>query len=282
MNDEVFCVSLAPVKEIIRAPNIVKMPQSEQNVLGLSNLRGQVLPIISLRNIFGFDDRPYDDFTRALIMIIGGRKVGFIVDHVINVFEAQASDIKSIDDFSKSYDLDLVTGVFNNDNNLAMIVDHNKLLANHDGQIGSNDMQEEIIDQVKTEDDTQLVVFRLGEEEFGIEVNTVQEIVRVPESLTHVPKTPSFVEGIVNLRGVVLPVINQRTQFGMSSQDRNDRQRIIVYVINGLKTGFIVDSVTEVMSLPRSSIQPSPSISTDDVIRGIVNMQDKKRIIMII
>ena len=65
------------------------------------------------------------------------------------------------------------------------------------------------------QDDLQLVIFRLGAEEFGVPIMAVQEIVRVPEQLTKVPRTPAFVEGVINLRGAVLPVIDQRSRLGL-------------------------------------------------------------------
>ena len=72
------------------------------------------------------------------------------------------------------------------------------------------------------DDDTQVVIFRLGAEEFGVPIMSVQEIVRVPEVLTRVPHTPPFVEGVINLRGIVLPVIDQRARLGLGSIERND------------------------------------------------------------
>ena len=85
-------------------------------------------------------------------------------------------------------------------------------------------------------------MFRLMDEEYGVPIDAVQEIVRVPELLTRVPKTPAFIEGVINLRGAVLPVVDQRRRFGLPGAERNDRQRIMVFTISGVRTGFIVDS----------------------------------------
>ena len=65
------------------------------------------------------------------------------------------------------------------------------------------------------DDEEQFVVFRLMNEEYGVPIDSVQEIVRVPEELTKVPKTPTFIEGVINLRGIVLPVVDQRRRFGL-------------------------------------------------------------------
>jgi len=138
--------------------------------------------------------------------------------------------------------------------------------------------------QAASDDDTQVVIFRLGAEEFGVPIMSVQEIVRVPEVLTRVPKTPRFVEGVINLRGTVLPVIDQRTRLGMEAIERNDRQRIMVYTLGGLRTGFIVDSVAEVLRIGRSHIEPAPELSDEQgrLITEVAKLDGDKRLVMLI
>lgn len=139
-------------------------------------------------------------------------------------------------------------------------------------------------DSAVTEDDTQVVIFRLGSEEFGVPITAVQEIVRVPESLTRVPMTPSFVEGVINLRGTVLPVIDQRKRLGMPTEERSDRQRIMVYLLDGVRTGFIVDSVAEVLRIPRSQIETAPDLSAEQrrLIRRVAKLAGDQRLVMLI
>ena len=134
------------------------------------------------------------------------------------------------------------------------------------------------------DDDAQVVIFRLGAEEFGVPIMSVQEIVRVPEVLTRVPKTPRFVEGVINLRGTVLPVIDQRTRLGMAAIERNDRQRIMVYTLGGLRTGFIVDSVAEVLRIGRGHIEPAPELSDEQgrLITEVAKLDGDKRLVMLI
>lgn len=137
---------------------------------------------------------------------------------------------------------------------------------------------------VTTDDDAQVVIFRLGAEEFGVPIMSVQEIVRVPDTLTRVPKTPHFVEGVINLRGTVLPVIDQRVRLGMPAIERNDRQRIMVYTLGGMRTGFIVDSVAEVLRIPRGQIETSPELSDEQsrLITQVAKLDKDKRLVMLI
>jgi purine-binding chemotaxis protein CheW len=138
--------------------------------------------------------------------------------------------------------------------------------------------------EATTDDDAQVVIFRLGAEEFGVPIMSVQEIVRVPEVLTKVPKTPRFVEGVINLRGTVLPVIDQRSRLGMDSIERNDRQRIMVYTLAGQRTGFIVDSVAEVLRISRKHIEPAPELSDEQgrLITQVAKLDSDRRLVMLI
>jgi purine-binding chemotaxis protein CheW len=134
------------------------------------------------------------------------------------------------------------------------------------------------------EEEEQFVVFRLANEEYGAPIESVQEIVRVPEDLTRLPKAPAFIKGVVNLRGSVLPVVDQRTRFDLADIERNDRQRIMVFTIEGVRTGFIVDSVSEVLKIPRSAIGPTPTLSQEQarLISRVANLERQKRMILLI
>ena len=118
--------------------------------------------------------------------------------------------------------------------------------------------------QVKKENESkkevlQLVTFRLGTEEYSLDILSVQEIIRHMH-LTKVPRTPDFVEGVINLRGRVIPVLDLRKRFGMSSEDRTNETRIIVVDVDDKTVGLKVDAVSEVLRLPAASVEPPPSI----------------------
>lgn len=105
----------------------------------------------------------------------------------------------------------------------------------------------------------QLVSFQVGEEEFGVDILKVQEIIRMPD-LTRVPNLPKFVEGVINLRGKVIPVIGMRKCFGMDDRGADTRNRIVVAEVNGATLGFVVDAVSEVLRLPAETVEPPPRI----------------------
>ena len=131
-------------------------------------------------------------------------------------------------------------------------------------------------------DESQLVTFLLNEEEFGFDIMSVQEIIRLPK-MAKVPRTPAYVEGIANLRGVVLPVIDMRNRFGMELAEQTDRTRVLVVDINGVKTGLRVDRVKQVTRVLRSEIETPPAAirgTTSDYLDGVVKLDKGQRIIM--
>ena len=133
-------------------------------------------------------------------------------------------------------------------------------------------------------DEEQFVVFKLDDELYGVPIAAVQEIVRVPEKMTTVPQTPSFVDGVVNLRGGILPVINTRQWFGIDRVENAERQRIIVLQIGTVNVGFVVDAVSEVKRVPKTCIGPAPSNfgARSSAIQQIAQLQDNETVILLL
>lgn len=109
--------------------------------------------------------------------------------------------------------------------------------------------------------DQQILVFALADEYFCVDIASVEGIVMLQE-ITKVSQPPSFVEGVINLRGSVLPVIDLRKRFGLAFQEATKDTRIIVVTLGSKKVGMIVDVVSEVLTIPEQSIEPPPSMVT--------------------
>ncbi len=129
----------------------------------------------------------------------------------------------------------------------------------------------------------QLVLFDLANEHYGIEIATVDGIIKMQEVVS-VPHAPSFVEGVTNLRGSVLPVIDLRKRFGLAAVEATNDTRIVVVNMEGnRKVGMIVDAVTEVLTIPEDAIEPTPPIvSTIDsnFIIGIAKVDERLVILL--
>jgi purine-binding chemotaxis protein CheW len=100
----------------------------------------------------------------------------------------------------------------------------------------------------------QVVGFRIGEETFGVRISTVREIVRVPE-ITAVPNAPDYIEGVINLRGKIIPVMDLRKRFGIKNVEPNKKNRILVVELENKVVGLIVNSASEVLKIPPSDIE---------------------------
>lgn len=128
----------------------------------------------------------------------------------------------------------------------------------------------------------QLVTFRLGSEEFSMDILKVQEIIRHMD-LTRVPRTPDFVDGVINLRGRVIPVIDLRKRFGMSADERTSETRIIVADVNDSIVGLKVDAVSEVLRLPSDTVEPPPLLvkgTESDYIKGVGKLEGRLIILL--
>lgn len=128
----------------------------------------------------------------------------------------------------------------------------------------------------------QLVTFGLGTEEFGVDIMCVQEIIRIPP-ITRVPKAPSYVEGVINLRGNVIPVISLRTRFSMDRVEETDLSRIIVLQVQNKVFGIRVDAVTEVLRLDTEAIEPPPPVALgmdSRFILGVGKIQERLLILL--
>ena len=123
----------------------------------------------------------------------------------------------------------------------------------------------------------QLVSFKIGEEEYGVDILKVQEINRMLE-VTRVPNAPPYVDGVINLRGKVIPVVDLRERFGMQRKEHDKNTRIVVMELAGRVIGFVVDAVSEVLRIPRSVTEPPPagaSTGNADYITAVGKLEDR-------
>ncbi len=140
------------------------------------------------------------------------------------------------------------------------------------------------MEQLQKRDDEllQLVTFSIGEEEFGVDILKVQEIIRTME-ITKVPRAQDFVEGVINLRGKVIPIIDLRRRFGFTSKEHDKHTRIIVIEINNMIVGFVVDSVSEVLRIPAATVEPPPPVVAgveSEYISGVGKLEDRLLILL--
>jgi purine-binding chemotaxis protein CheW len=130
--------------------------------------------------------------------------------------------------------------------------------------------------------ENQIVIFELSGEHFGVDITRVESIIKM-QPISQLPHVPGFVEGVTNLRGKVLPVIDLRKRFGLPPQQADKNSRIIVVNLNQREVGMIVDEVSEVLTVPEGAVEPAPAIATtvdSSFITGIAKIEERLVILL--
>ncbi|MDR9096154.1 chemotaxis protein CheW [Burkholderia multivorans] len=271
VGEEVFAVDMAPVQEIIRVPDIVRVPLAPASLDGLSNLRGKVLPIVSLRRIFGFAEKAADDATRAVVIDIG-QPLGFVVDRVASVINVEPTHIEGVEEIRGAIDSDLLTGILKDAGGfpMVMVLDFSRLIAREfaaiaalaksaAGLTATADVRSESEEEAAS-DELQLVSFSVEGQEYAVEIERVQEIVQVPETVIHVPNAPASVLGLMNLRDRLLPLVSLRSLFALPPRALDEKSRIVVISLGAAAVGVVTDSVSEVLRVPRQTVEAMPTL----------------------
>jgi len=297
--DEEYAVSIMEVEEIIRVPAISVVPDAPPGVVGVASLRNRILPVMDLRSKFGLpprsdgDDARHDD-ERCLVVRIGGTSVALRVDAVHQVLQAPRSAVEPTPRIvgGRGSGSEQIRGIAKLDGGkrLIMLLDVEKLVdqacrQDLQAMAEGHAEQDHSAGGSAEQDERQLVSFKVAGEEFAVDIMQVQEIVRLAK-VTKVPHAPAFVEGVVNLRGDVLPVIDLRKRVHLPEKAYNDSTRVVVVDQEGRKTGIIVDSVSEVMSVKKEAIEPAPEITRstygDHFIEGVGKLQGGERMFLLL
>jgi len=289
--NEEYAVEVMDVQEIIRVPEITKVPSAPSFTEGVINLREKIIPIINLRKRFAFGETERSDATRILIVNINGSTTGITVDSVSEVLRMPKSTIDPPPPIISGREGEYLKGVARLDEGKKLL-----LLLNAENVFDSSE-KKELSELTKTDtkkeekkkegslvDERQLVSFKVKDEEFGVDIMQVQEIIRMTE-ITQVPKAPYFVKGVLNLRGGVLPIIDLRTRFDLEESEYSESNRIVVVNVKGKIMGIIVDSVSEVLRLPKDTIEPPPPIVSGiraQFLEGVGKLDGGKRLIILL
>jgi purine-binding chemotaxis protein CheW len=289
-----YALALDVVQEILDTPEaLAAMPASEALVLGVTPFRDTLLPLLSLRGLLGFTTRAQRaDREKVVVTRVGGALVGLLADRMRSIFPADADLIEKIPPVlsARAGGEARISAIYRGENGRRLV----SVLAPE--QL----FREDVMQRLKASggstregnkdtpgsprEERQFLVFRLGDDEFGLPIEAVDEVARVPDQITRLPRTPKFLEGVVNLRGEVLPVVDQRRRFDMPALDERATRRLVVVRTERHKAGLIVDSVSEVLRCPADEIEPAPSLSNETVklVHGVVNLEQAGRIVLLL
>ncbi|HEX4861386.1 MAG TPA: chemotaxis protein CheW [Rhizomicrobium sp.] len=286
-----YALSLSAVQEIVPVPETVTpLPKTESLVVGVMPFRDRLLPLLSLRGLLGFArDAVPDAREKVVVTRIGDATVGLVADRARAVLSAPRALIEPLPAVlaARSGGETQIKAIYRGagGSRLVSVLAPERLFREEIMQrLGSGTDAAPAKQENAATDERKFLVFRLGGDEFGLPIECVDEVARVPEQVTRVPKTPKFLEGVVNLRGEVLPVVDQRKRFDMPGLEDAENRRLIVVRTERHRAGVIVDSVSEVLRSTDSAIEPPPDLTGDvsRLVRGVINLEAQGRIVLLL
>lgn len=298
--DQEYAFPMESVQEIVQVPStLCHVPKARAYVLGVMTLRNRLLPIVSLRQMFDLPSTPLEEHNRIVVISLetamGNVSVGIVMDKINEVLRLAKSQVDGLPAIlAHDKEVQEIESICRLDDGkrLVSVISVEKLFKHEalaealrvHAEGGDENMAATAQTETHADDEDQMVIFKLDNEEYSVRVESVQEILRVPEQFTHIPKTVTFIEGLISLRGTVMPVVDLRRRFGLNIKERDERQRIMVFTIRGMRTGMIVDAVSEVLKVSRSALEPAPSLSKEQgaVIRSVVNLEKEKRMLLVL
>jgi purine-binding chemotaxis protein CheW len=290
--DQEYALALEVVQEIIPAPRTAAIvPHSETLVLGVMAYRDTLLPLLSLRGLLGFPVAgALDGREKVVVTTVGGVIVGLLADRMKAILSAAPNDIEATPPMlaARTGGEARVKAIYRGDGGRRLV----SILAPE--QLFREDVMQRlgdarpIAETAEAADGVaellQFLVFRLGADEFALPIGAVDEVARVPEQITRVPKTPKFLEGVVNLRGEVLPVVDQRRRFDMPPLANGEARRLIVLRTERHRAGLIVDSVSEVLRCSSERLDEAPDLTGEAtrLVQGVINLDEAGRIVLLL
>ena len=262
-----YALALADVYAVVALPSgVTAVPRTDDAIFGVVEIARELVPLVSLRVLLGLPETGFDSAkSHVAVVRMAGKPVGLVVDSLKSVLRISA---RSIDDvpgvLSRGTGEAAIDAICRLDTGALVSIlavdrlfnpETTRLIADSGAHIGAEMANAE--EAVALE---QFVVFDLGGERYGLPVAAVDEIVRRPDQLTRVPLAPQFVDGIMSLRGKMIPVIDQRQRFAVDGQTDGRARRVIILTIDGLQTGITVDKVTEIVSVRQSELRAVPEM----------------------
>jgi purine-binding chemotaxis protein CheW len=286
-----YALAIDQVQEILPSPTgLTLVPRTEDLVLGVTTLRDKLLPLLSLRGLLGFPAAETDGREKVVVTKVGGAQVGLLADRARAVLAADASAIDAIPPTlaARTGGESRIKAIYRGDAGRRLI----SILAPE--QLFREDVMQRLHsvaaadaaprDASAQASELKFLVFRLESDEFALPIDAVSEIGLVPARITKVPKTPKFLEGVINLRGEVLPLVDQRRRFDLPPSAQPEARRVVVVKTHEHRAGLIVDGVSDVLRVPADSVEPPPPLTEDiaRLVRGVINLEAAQRMVLVL
>lgn len=265
-----YALPLDAISEVAAVPaEIAALPKTEEILRGVAQRRDAVVPILSTRGLLGLSESGVDETERLVVVRVGGHPLGLVVDSVSAILRVPVDRVGPAPSlFNKGQGEARIESVLrmSDGRGVVSVLSPERVLA--DARVSrllsaSQESEEKAVaEPVRAAQRERFVVVQLGDERYGLPVAAVDEVVRRPETLTRLPKAPAYVEGVMSLRGRVIPVIDQRQRFSVSGE-ATGVGRIVVVTIGSLQAGFAVDGVASILEIDADALLPAPEFSDD-------------------
>jgi len=264
-----YALPLSALREIIPLP-----PGPTESLI---KYQGGLLPVLALRALLGFPPQAPDGCCKIIVTQVAGLAVGLAADRVREVLHAEPARIEPAPALlaARAGGESRIIAIYRGAQRLVSILAPEKLFA--EDVMHRLGFAPAALPPAPATALARYLVFHLGADAYGLPVAAVEEVAAVPATLTRLPKTPEFLAGVINLRGEVLPVIDQRRRFGLPECAGNPRRRLIVLRGAHHRAGMIVDAVSEVLSAPTDAISPAPALAgeTTSLVEAVLNLEGR-------
>jgi purine-binding chemotaxis protein CheW len=290
-----FALPLDAVHEILPLPPaLTAVARAEAVVLGVTSVRDTLVPLLSLRGLLGFAaNQTSNEREKVVVIKLGGAQIGLVADQARAIVAADPEFMDPIPPViaARTGGESRIRSVYRGEAGRRLI----SILS--PDQIFREDVMQKLTagrqanpepeapSAAPIREELIALVFRLGDDEFGIPIDAVVEVAQVPARITRVPKTPKFLEGVVNLRGEVLPVVDQRRRFDLPKLENNEKRRLVIIKTERHRAGLIVDSVSDVLRTGRENVAPPPELTdekTARLVHGVINLERANRMVLLL
>ena len=272
MSHEKFALNIDYLQEIILADiDFTSIAGTSDEVMGLITLREEIVTVIDLRKYYGFASTT-KEANRILIISHEGKKIGLYIDAIIDIKNFYNKDVERMSD---SFEGTKVAGVIHDKDQLISFFDDEVLLD----IFQKNEAFIDSVSEAKLEDnsdtsDLEVIVFKLASKEYAFDVESVDEIIDIVSS-TSVVFTDNSIDGIINIRGQIVPIVSLFHKLNIPRVVKED-SKIIVCNINNNRTGFIVDSVSDILNVDKSDIREDD----DELFDKILYLENGNRLVL--
>ncbi|MGA0605157.1 chemotaxis protein CheW [Phenylobacterium sp. VNQ135] len=285
-----YALPLEQAREVMALPaDVAALPRTDGAMVGVMALRGALLPLVSTGNLLGLETQPLGPASRVIVAVLGEARIGLVVDRLTAILRAPPDAIgpvpRVLNRGAGEAHIDAMLRLPGG--GLVSVLAPERLFRDESvAQILEDGRRAKAMETTNRSAPAaveRLLVFALGDETYGLPIAAVEEVVRLPDTLTRLPRAPAYVSGVMSLRGAVIPVISQRQRFGLGTEGAVSRPRVVVCRVGELVVGFAVDAVTEILEVAQDRLGKAPDLTgVGGVFDRIARLEADGRVLLLV